>query len=345
MCGHLCARKCQEQVKPRAWWFNWKRDVNLFVRCCPKCQSYHRGRAPKQGLLNPQIVGEVASRWSVDLCGDFPPSQGHRYILTAVDCFSKYAIAVPIRDKTAKTVARVLVEKLLLTHSLPTEILSDRGSEFLNELQNELFRSFGIHRLRTSARKASTNGQVERLHRTLNSILAKLVNASHSDWARLVPYAAMSYSATVHNATGLSPFFVMFGRNPRWNIDLLLAEHEANLTTVPEYTAQLIDCMRTAHNAVREKLNHQAQYMSQWYNAGVRPAEFNVGDTVRVFNDSTAIGLCPKWLHFYRDIATVVKRFNDVSYLLTCRFRSAIPAVHHRTDHITLASKPQKIQK
>jgi len=81
--------------------------------------------------------------------------------------------------------------------------------------------------------------------------LAKLVNASHSDWARLVPFVIMSYNATVHNATGLSPFFVMFGQHPRWNIDLLLAERAANSTTVPQYTAQLIDRMRTAHNAVR----------------------------------------------------------------------------------------------
>ena len=56
----------QMGARPGAWWFNWKRHVNLFVRCCPKCPSYYRGHAPKQGFLNPQIVGEVASRYKVD---------------------------------------------------------------------------------------------------------------------------------------------------------------------------------------------------------------------------------------------------------------------------------------
>jgi len=156
------------------------------------------------------VLDETASRWSIELCGEFPSSQGYRYIFSAIDPFSKYCIAVPIRCKSAKVVARIIVERLLLIHSLPCEILADNGGEFSNEISDELYKILGIHRLRTTAMKASTNGCVERLHKTLNAILAKVVNESHSDRSSLLPYAVFSYNSTVHAATGLSPFYVVW---------------------------------------------------------------------------------------------------------------------------------------
>ena len=318
MCGHLGAKKCKPQVQKFAWWHKWKNDVDLFVQCCAKCASYHRGQAPKQGLLHPMIVDEVGSRWSIDLCGPFPISNNYSYILTAICVFSKYAIAVPIRNKSAKTVARVIVERVLLTHSLPTEILTDNGGEFCNELADQLYRLLGIHRLHTTSRKVSTNGGVERLHRTLNSILAKIVNDSHTNWSAMITYATFCYNICEHSATGLSPFYVVYGRQPHWNMNLLLHNVENKMQSVPQYTADVINRLRSAHNTVRQKLGLQAQYMSQWYNKKVKPATFAVGDKVRIFNDSSKQGRCPKWQHFYQDLGTVVRRINDVSYVISC---------------------------
>ena len=328
MCGHLGAKKCRPLVQKHAWWHKWKNDVDLFVRCCDKCSSYHRGQAPKQGLLHPMVLDEVGARWSIDLCGEFPASNGYKYIFTAVCAFSKYAVAVPIRNKSAKTIARVIVDRLLLTHSLPYEILTDNGGEFCNELSDELYKLLGIHRLRTTSRKASTNGCVERLHRTLNAILAKVVDESQHDWPSLVSYSTFCYNICEHSATGLSPFYVMYGREPHWNIDLLLHNIEDRVQSVPRYTADVVHRLRLAHHIVRQKLGAQARYMSQWYNRRVKPASFSVGDRVRVFNDSVKPGRCPKWLHFYKDIATVTQRLNDVTYVLSCPSWRADRIVH-----------------
>jgi len=318
LCGHMSTHKCKPEVQRRSWWYKWQPDVELYVRSCDKCASYHRGKAPKQGLLHPMVLDEVGARWSIDLTGDFPSSHGFRYIFTAVCPFSKFLIAVPIRCKTAKVVARVIVERILLIHSLPCEILSDNGTEFCNQLSDELYRLLGINRLKTTSRKASTNGCVERLHRTLNSIIAKVVDEDNSNWSSLVPYAVFSYNATVHAATGFSPFYIMYGRQPNWNIDLLLHGKECAIQSVPRYTADVVERLRVANHIVRQKLGAQAQYMSTWYNRAVRPALFSIGDTVRVFNDTVKSGRCPKWQHFYKDVATVVARFNDVTYKVSC---------------------------
>jgi len=125
LCGHACAKKCRPQVQTRAWWHRWKSDVDLFVRCCDKCSSYHRGKPPKQGLLQPMVIADPASRWSIDLSGPFPMSNNNRYILSAICPFTKFAITEAIPDKTALTVARVIVNKIILVHGLFSEALVD----------------------------------------------------------------------------------------------------------------------------------------------------------------------------------------------------------------------------
>ena len=114
LCGHLGEAKCKPHIQNRCWWHGWKKDLKLFIQCCEKCSSYFRGKQPKKGFLHPMVLGSPCERWSMDLTGEFPPSCGYRYIFTAICPFSKYAIAVPIKNKKAQTVAKVIVDKILL---------------------------------------------------------------------------------------------------------------------------------------------------------------------------------------------------------------------------------------
>ena len=112
--GHLKFAKCIDHVQRRAWWFSWRRDLKLFIQCCAVCSSYRRGVPPKQGVLHPMILGGVAERWTFDLTGPHPMSAGYKYIFTSICPFSKYAIAVPIRNKEATTVAKVIIDHIFL---------------------------------------------------------------------------------------------------------------------------------------------------------------------------------------------------------------------------------------
>ena len=289
-CGYMSTQKCKREVQKRAWWHKWQTGVDLFIRCCEKCSAYHRSNAPNEAycrqwyLMKLPVGGQLTC---VVISGRL---RTHQYIITAIDPFSKYAIALPLRCKRTQVVARIIVEWLLLIRSLPCEILADNGGELSNEISDELYKILGIHRLRTTARKASTNGCVERQHTTLNYILAKVVNEAHSDWSSLIPYAVFTYIAMVHAATGLSPFYVMFGRQPSWNINFLLHSKENKLQSVPQYTADVIDRLWLANQIVRKNLGAEAAYMSQWYDKRVKVAQSSVGDEVRAFNDMVRPG-------------------------------------------------------
>jgi len=97
------------------------------------------------------------------------------------------AEAFPLRNKEAQTIAIVLVEQVFTRFCVPLSILSDQGKEVDGRIMNEVCRLFGIEKLRTSPHKPSTN-QMERFHRTLNSILAKSVLKHHMVWDVRLPF-------------------------------------------------------------------------------------------------------------------------------------------------------------
>ena len=127
----------------------------------------------------------------------------YKYILTVMDYFTKWAEACPIRDHKATMVARVLHENYFTRLGIPEEIISDQWPEFEGELFIELCKSFNINKFRTSPYRPSTNGMVERYHRTLNQMLGKVVSDTHRDWDLYVPAAAATYRASKHVVMGV----------------------------------------------------------------------------------------------------------------------------------------------
>ena len=74
--GHLKFAKCLQRVVRRAWWGDWKKELRLFIRCCSKCESYHRGHPPRQTKLNHTYSGFPGEKYGIDLQGPFPSSNG-----------------------------------------------------------------------------------------------------------------------------------------------------------------------------------------------------------------------------------------------------------------------------
>ena len=225
--GHLGARKTQAQVERRAFWYGWKGDVARFCERCPECARYHRGAPKRQGKLQPLRVGEPMERMAIDLTGPHPTSRaGHVYIMTVMDHFTKWAEAVPLRNKEATTVAKALLNQVLSRVGLPLQLLSDQGKEFEAKVFSELCHGLEIDKIRTSGYKPSTNGQIERFHRTLNSMLGKVVEENQRDWDERLPAVMAAYRASVHEATGYTPNFLMFMREHRAPLDVAFGQPE-----------------------------------------------------------------------------------------------------------------------
>ena len=104
----------------------------------------------------------------------------------------------------------------------PRQLLSDRGREFDSDLFTELIKWMEIDKLRTTPYQPSTNGAVERFHRTLNSMLGKVVRQSQRDWDDRLPAVLAAYRASPHESTGFTPNRLFLSRKVRMPLDLLL---------------------------------------------------------------------------------------------------------------------------
>jgi len=110
------------------------------------------------------------------------------------------------------TVADALVERVLLPFGCFRSLVLDQGSEFCNELLAEITARLGIQKLRTTAYRASVNGRVERVHRTLNNLIRKHIDENQKMWQDSRQTIVTAYNASVHESTNYSPYYHVYGR-------------------------------------------------------------------------------------------------------------------------------------
>jgi transposase InsO family protein len=342
--GHLGYRRTKAQVGRRAYWIGWSTDVERFCRACNACAKYHRGTLKRRGELQPTKVGEPLERMAIDLTGPHPPSRGgHVYILTAIDLFTKWAAAVPLRNKEAATVARGLVREVFNHIGTPIQLLSDQGKEFGAELMLTLCKVLRVDKIRTSAYHPSTNGCIERFHRTLNSMLGKVVEDHQRDWAERLPEVMVAYNASPQEATQFTPNFLMYGREFRAAVDLLFEPPDAEVEyrTYPEFVTQQLQRQRAAYKLVRQHLGVAAERMKDRYDARVRSDSFTVGQWVWYYSPRRYRGRSPKWQRCYSGPYLVVAKRDQINYVIQLRKRSDAFTVHVDKLKAVLGDTPE----
>ena len=100
--------------------------------------------------------------------------RGNRYIVTAIDYFTKWPIAKALKEATAKAVSKFIYQKIICEHGCLEVLQSDRGTHFVNRVIEDLTGKFRIKHHLSSPYHPQTNGLVERFNQTLCEKLAKL---------------------------------------------------------------------------------------------------------------------------------------------------------------------------
>ncbi|GKF27329.1 reverse transcriptase domain-containing protein [Tanacetum coccineum] len=117
-------------------------------------------------------VCEIFDVWGIDFMGPFPSSHGNKYILVAVDYFSKWVEANALPTNDARVVVKFL-KSLFARFKTPRAIISDRRTHFCNDKFAKVMSKYGVtHRLATASHP-QTSGQVEVSNRGLKHILER----------------------------------------------------------------------------------------------------------------------------------------------------------------------------
>jgi len=145
---------------------------------------------------------------------------------------------------------------------------TDGGGEFDNEILKEICHLLGAPKVKTTPYEPSSN-PVERFHRTMHSLLAKIVSEHQHDWDSYLDYITFCYNTSVLQSIGYTPHFLMHGSEARWNIDVLL-DNKARKCDVNAYAAELLDRLDEAYRIIRNSLGQTAAYEKSWYDKRVK---------------------------------------------------------------------------
>lgn len=187
-------------------------------------------------------------------------SCGRENVLVMTDVFSKFTVAVPTRDQTAQTTAKVLVREWFLKYGTPERLHSDQGRNFESLLISGLCKLYNIRKSRTTAYHPEGNGQCERFNRTLHDLLRTLSPTQKKRWPEHLQELVFAYNCTTHSTTGFTPFFLMHGRHPQLPIDALLSlDNDTESSEIQTYVTTHADRLKEAYELASRRLKEQAE--------------------------------------------------------------------------------------
>jgi len=172
---------------------------------CTHCQLY---KIAAQLVCPPTIKIQTNHPFdliAMDLIQFTKSSRGNVVALMIVDHFSKFLMAVPLRDKKAETVTNAVAEHIIpRLVRLPNKILTDNGSEFISSTFNSLLNQYNIEHKYSTRFRPQGNGAVERSNRTITEFL-KGINRQDIHWDINLPRAIMVYNNTLHRQINMCP--------------------------------------------------------------------------------------------------------------------------------------------
>ena len=151
-------------------------------------------------------IRSLDETWQADLVEMIPYSRenkGYKYLLTIIDIFSKYAWAVPVKQKTGKDVSAAM-QSVLDKGRVPKNLHTDKGKEFYNSVFEGLMKKYKIHLYSTHSNlKASI---CERFNRTLKEKMwMKFSQRGSYKWLDILPDLLLAYNGRKHRTTGMKP--------------------------------------------------------------------------------------------------------------------------------------------
>ena len=244
--------------------------------------------------------------WGMDVIGPIDPttSNGHRFILVAIDYFTKWVEATSHKSVTKKVVDDFVKNNIICRFGIPESIITDNGTNLNSDLMRSMCEKFKISHRNSTAYRPQMNGAVEAANKNIKRILRKMID-NHKHWQEKLPFALLGYRTTIRTSTGATPYFLVYGTEAvipaEVEIPSLRIIQEAKLSDADWIQGRaenlaLIDGRRI--NAICHGQLYQNR-MARAFNKKVKPRHFSPGQLVlkRIFpNQDEAKGkFSPNW--------------------------------------------------
>ncbi|CDJ54096.1 hypothetical protein EBH_0079940 [Eimeria brunetti] len=328
--GHRGQKKTFLSLSKLYYWPGIRAYTTAYVESSVQCRGSKALSQKPAGLLQPVLV--PSSRWShvsLDFITDLPPTpRGHDSILVIVDSLSKMAHFIPTKKTaSAADTVELFADRLIRYRGFPDVLISDRDPRFQSLLWQQLCHRLHIKRAISSAYHPQSDGQTERVNRTLEQMLRTYIQTDEREWERLLPALEFAYNTTSHSFTELIPIEVMIGQNPLTAADLGVVGNLAPTLTPPVTKLFRQLCDRAQSHILKAKWHQKMRA-----DARRRGVQYNPGELVWVSScNLRGLNQCSKFELRFRGPFSVVERIGQVAY------RVALPPTYtcHNVSHVS----------
>ena len=331
--GHLGVYKTLEKIRQRYYWPGFRTDVKHHVLRCDKCQK--RSGPPQKHRHSPVDwkISYPFHHIGLDFLGPLPTSNGYRYILLIGENFTKWYEANPLPDQTAATKSDALLERWICRFGCPYSIHTDRGTKFESQLFANLSEKLEIDKTRTTAFHLQSNSVIEEMNRTLLNMLAKCIDEDQTNWSVKLPNVLMAYRSSVHESTGFTPHYLVFGHEISLPLDVMYHPPPSTTPTdVHDWVSQKEEAFRQAYEFVRRNATTQQRRRNNLYNKRVHGPTYKDGENVLLHYPVVPVRKSPKHSSPWRGPYEILKYINDVNYKIEEMTTGKVQVVHY--DHM-----------
>ncbi|GMF58069.1 unnamed protein product [Phytophthora fragariaefolia] len=317
--GHLRGPQTYERLQRMYWWPHMRGAVHSCVSACQDCGS--RKARPKAVVppLRSVRTGEVGDRWAVDVAGPLPVTDnGNRYVIAAVEYTTRYAVAAAVKELTAKSIARFLMEKVVMVFGPMREVMMDGTREFGSKAITKLLELMQTKQATPVPYRPNLLGLVKRFHRPWKDMVSLYIDEKQDDWDDFLPCALYAYNSSKHATHGYQPNKLMMGRNLRCPTELL---RRSRLTyphsSLQEYHEILMADLRKARELAALALQKEQARQALYYNQrNVRQCgTFHPGQLVWVYRPARGPKIT-KFGHRWRGRAKIIGEAGYDNYLV-----------------------------
>ena len=276
--GHNGTARTYMLLKRTYYWKGMKTDISNYVKQCKLCQ--------KQNILPVKYVSGYFSApmapmefISMDLIGDFTPSsKGNKYALTVICMLTGYTFCIPIPFKKASDVITAYIDNVYSKFGGSKKIISDNGTEFKNQLFEKIAKELGVEfKCYTAPYHPQSNGRIEGFHHFLKSCMTKHISTT-MEWDQVVHLATAAYNFFPNEHSKESPFFLMFGRDPRVPLNTLLTPKIRYMGT--EENILSLEALQRIYHLVAENLKIAKERLHK--NQQAYPTKLKTEDMVMI---------------------------------------------------------------
>ena len=218
-------------------------------------------------------------------------AKGHGYIIVAMDCFTKWAKAMPTYSGYGKMATQFLFNHVISRFSVPQAIVIDHGLHFRDYMMVELTSTLGLHHDGSTPYYPQANGQVEVMKKVFITMLQHTIGMHKSNWHLMLFSALWAYRTSIKDATGFTPFQLVYGLEATLPIECeipslkLAVELLPNTTPLEERLLYLEQLDETCHLAA-SVIEAQKKQVKAHFDQSVSPRSFVEGDLILLYDQA-----------------------------------------------------------